>query len=465
MQLVRAAPPQCHGLDVRALDAPGVVLQHSEVVQRVHVDAVRRHGARGAEGQEAVAEGARRGIAVADDKAALGVDDHAGACELHLGHTVDGQGHGHSYLDEGPGQLLLHRVAPAGRPRPATARRRRNVVAAVALALVALLADFRYSRPRRRGRRRRPRPPSAKVRDVPGGELHGEPRAVDAHHGHRVLRGAPQVRVPHRHAGGVGISGEGLLQRLQAPGGPPPDVGDEGAGGDARAPQEVALRGHEDADALHREVVVPSLLVGQVVEDRVAALQVCVGDDAVQVLHPQHHPQQLTPPLHKQLQALPDAIVENLFQRHESRDPRAVNGDQHVPRLQQSERRSFRHQRLHDEHADVLSPRPGCLRLGVRKTQAPQIRKGRKVEGRLEGTPSHLPPAAQQVHGTLDPVERKGIRGGGANLAGGVQRHDIAIRIHNGRARRAAGSRGRRLEVEGVEVVVALPPVERRLPI
>ena len=61
----------------------------------------------------------------------------------------------------------------------------------------------------------------------------------------------------------------------------------------------------------------PCLLIGQVVDDRIAELQVFVRTQLIKVLHRKGEGQFTAAPLHSQLHGLPHAIIEYRRERHE----------------------------------------------------------------------------------------------------------------------------------------------------
>mmetsp|Transcript_145580 Transcript_145580/g.363079 ORF Transcript_145580/g.363079 Transcript_145580/m.363079 type:complete len:587 (-) Transcript_145580:297-2057(-) len=449
-KVVGAAALELHGLDEGALHEPRVVLQDREVVQRVDVHAVGGYRARRPEGQEAITQRSRSGVAVADHQAALRVHDHASARELDSWHAVDGEGHGDRHLHQAPHELLLDCVRPAR---------------GAGLAADGACGDVR-GEVRRRGRRRRGAGgPDAGLGHVAGGELHGEPSPVDPDHRNGAVGRIREARETHGDAGSVRVGGEGGLHLPDVARALPPDLGDQGARADAGASEEVALRRDVDANALDRQVVGPGLLIREVVEYGIPTLQILVRGDAVEVLYAALVLQALAPALDDQLDLLTNRIVEQCLERHEAGDALPGDGEEDVAWLEPAAGRALGDEGLDDEHADVLAACTSGRRLGLGETQPPQIRKGGELKCRLQRAPRHLLALAEQVDGALDAVQGEVEGGGGARLPSGIQGDDIAIGVYHGRPRRAARGRGSRLEVEGVEVVVGPPAVEGSLPV
>jgi hypothetical protein len=73
----------------RAADQLRIVMNHRQVVQRVHVDDLAGNLDGAGKGQPHVAHRHRHGVAVGDDQAALGVDDQPGAVIVALGDARD----------------------------------------------------------------------------------------------------------------------------------------------------------------------------------------------------------------------------------------------------------------------------------------------------------------------------------------------------------------------------------------
>ena len=76
---------ELHGLDRRLAELPGVVADHREVVQRMHVLDHAIHLDRAREGQAHVAERDRHRVAVDGDQPAHRVEHDAGAVVVALG--------------------------------------------------------------------------------------------------------------------------------------------------------------------------------------------------------------------------------------------------------------------------------------------------------------------------------------------------------------------------------------------
>jgi hypothetical protein len=138
-----------------------------------------------------------------------------------------------------------------------------------------------------------------------------------------------------------------------------------------------------------------------------------------------------------------------------------LHAHQHVPRLEHTVGWAFRHRVAHDEHADRVGEggTDRRLRLGTHP-QPTKLVEGAAYERGLQRASRDGLPRAQELECAHDPVEGQIEAGGRARCPAGVQGHDATACIDHRRARRSAGGVGGGLQVEGVEVVVAVPPVD-----
>jgi hypothetical protein len=235
------------------------------------------------------------------------------------------------------------------------------------------------------------------------------------------------------------------------------DTGHDAAARDRGLAEDVA--GIRDVDAGDRPIEMPRLLIRELVKDAVAVLDVLVGRDVVQVAD-----------LHARLEPLPAALdddadlaahgtVEHRCERHELCDELAVDLDEHVAGLELARGRRLRNHLLDDEQARLLRERLAHARFRVaRQSQAPQLGERLVHELGLERTARHGLPCSDVRERDLDAIERQEEARGRLRVRAGVQRDDAALDVDDRRARRAARSARRGLQIEGVEVVVVARP-------
>jgi hypothetical protein len=108
--------------------------------------------------------------------------------------------------------------------------------------------------------------------------------------------------------------------------------------------------------------------------------------------------------------------------------------------------------------ASGWAARAACSLLLAQAEAAQLVVRG-VDEGRHEGAAGDGEAGADPLEGADDPVQREEEGGGGLGAAAGVEGDDVAVDVDDGGAGGAAGGAGGGLDVEGVEVVVAVGAV------
>ncbi|MEZ4379794.1 MAG: hypothetical protein R3A79_00480 [Nannocystaceae bacterium] len=160
---------------------------------------------------------------------------------------------------------------------------------------------------------------------------------------------------------------------------------------------------------------------------------------------------------------LADLGVEERLEGREGVDRRAVDAQEDVAELEGAVGRAAGEDLLDDEEARRGRERGAHRLLGRRpQAEAAQLVVGAEAEGRRQRAAGHRLAALQELEGADDPRQRQEEARGRLVAAAGVEGDDVAVDVEDGRARRAAGGARRRLDVAGVEVVVAAQAVVRR---
>ncbi len=201
-------------------------------------------------------------------------------------------------------------------------------------------------------------------------------------------------------------------------------------------------------------------------EDRSAQLQIAGRRDGVQILDGERHLHECAPAFHPDRHRLSHGVVQNRLQHGEVVDPLPLHAQQDVAGLEKPVGSATGNGLGDDQHADGIGKRLAHRSLGLgSKTQASKLVVGLVAEDRLDGSAGHWPSGADQIQGADDAVQgQKEARGGGL-LAAGVEPDHPPAAVDDRRAGRSAGGARGRLDVEGVEVVVAVPAVAGRLSI
>ena len=413
-----------------------VVGHHRQVVQRVDVLDLAGNLQRAGERDPHVAQRHRNRVAVHYDPTALGVCNHAGAVVVPVADS--GHGIGHVEVDQHQRRgNRLHMGIAAQRKRGAAGCRLRG---------------------RRRLRQVVARPETQHV--VALAAPRGEPVAV-VDDGTLTLRpGIVELHEPHDGAPAHGKILHHLLEIIQGVHVLAVDAGDQAAPGDGRGPEDVSRVG--DVDAGDRAVEVPCLLIREVVEDALPVLDVFVRSDGMQVVHPELPAHRLAAAIDFDLQRAPDVVVQRRRQRHEFGDQFAVDPQQDVAGLE--EVAVAGDHMLHHQQPGLIRERLPCEGFGfLRQPEAAQLGVGLVHEFALQGAPRHRLAAPHQVERAAHPIQRQEETRRRLGIAARIQRQHASLDVDHRRAGRAARGARRRLQVEGIEVVVVAAPVVGRL--
>ena len=420
----------------RIPDQRRVVGHHRQVVQRVDVLHLAGDLQRTGEGDAHVAQRHRHGVAVHHHPATLRIRDHAGPVVVAVADAGYGVGHVEVDQHQRRGDRLYVGVAAQGERGVAGHRRRglwrpRQVFARPVTQHVVTRAAAG-------------REPVAVVDD---GTLPLGPGIVELHEPHD---GAPAHGKLLHHP----------LEVVQGLHGLAVDAGDQAAPRNGRGSEHVSRIGHVDAGYLPVEM--PCLLVGKVVEHPLGVLDVFVRGDGMQVIHHELLAQCLTAALDFDLHHPADVFVQRRRQRHEFGDELAVDAQQDVAGLE--EVAVVGDHVLHHQQPGLVRERlPGDGLGFLRQPQAPQLGIGLVHELALQRAPRHGLAVPYEAERAAHPVQRQEEARRRLGIAARVQRHHAALDVDHRRPGRTARSARRRLQVEGIEVVVVAAPVVRRL--
>ena len=95
------------------------------------------------------------------------------------------------------------------------------------------------------------------------------------------------------------------------------DIADDGTARNTRTAEPVTRIGHKDT--ANRQVEMARLLVGQVMQDRIAGLDVSIGSDAMQIFDRQRHRHRVAAPGQLKLHFAANATVHQRIERLELR--------------------------------------------------------------------------------------------------------------------------------------------------
>ncbi len=253
-----------------------------------------------------------------------------------------------------------------------------------------------------------------------------------------------------------------LLEIVEVPDALAADLRDQARPRYRRGAEDVARARH--VDARHGPIEMARLLVRELVKDAVAVLDVLVGRDRVQVVDGDPPLQPRAAALDGQIDGRADVAVENRRQRHELGDELALDLDQDVPWTQPAVRRRARQDVLDDEQPRALRSRLAHGRLGLGlEPQTAQLGERLVHELGLQRAALDLAPFADRRERDAHAVERQKEARRGLRVRAGVERDGASLDVDDGRPRRAPRRARRRLQVEGVEVVVVAAAVVRRL--
>ena len=212
--------------------------------------------------------------------------------------------------------------------------------------------------------------------------------------------------------------------------------------------------------------MVARLLVGERVEDRSAHLQIGGGRDRVEILAGERHFHRCAASFHPDRHGLRHGIVEDLLEVDEGVDPPALYAQQDVAGLEKSVGRTTGDGLGDHQHADGIGKRLAHRGLGLgAQAETSKLVVGLVAEDRLDGSAGHWFSRADQIQAADHAVQGQVEARGRALPAAGVEPHHPPAPVDDRRPGRSTRRARGRLEVEGVEVVVAALPVARRLSI
>ncbi len=426
--------------DRRRADTRGIVRNDRKVVQWMHLFDLSLDLQRAGERDGHVTDRNRHGVSVDQHVAALLVDDQPGAIVVPLGDTgqrvrqvecddYQGRRHGIRNRIGMPGQFCTARLGRLGR-RPG------GEVAAWprALLIVALAA------PRR------------------------EPYPVHFDQAHdRVLR------VLHRDVTRLGTLAIGqIVQRglkvIQVFDRLTVHLDDDRATRNCRFRQQVAGVGNVNSG--RRAIVMTGLLVRQLVDNRVAELQVLVRRNLVQIIDRDTGDDAPAATLQLDFDIFADVAVEDRLERHELGNQFAVDANQYIAGRNDLRRRRFRNDVVHGQHAGQIRKHGPCQLLGIgRQSEPTQLVVRLALKSCLQCAARDRLTFLQFLERAVDAIEWQEEAAGGRTVGAGVERDDFAFDIDDRRSRGAARRAGSGLQIKGIEVVVLAAAIIRRLPV
>ena len=428
---------ECSFGDRRVADERGVVRDHCKIVQRMQLDDLRVHLQRSCKCHSYVADGQRNGVAIHNDEAALGIDDDPGAVVVAVANAAKRIRQVEGHNDERRCDRPNLRVRM---PRELSAARRR---------------EFRQWP----GTEIAARPDARCI--VARTAAHGEPDTI-----HLERPNDNVLRVVDRHVAQqcprtVGESVQRLFEIVE--------VADlvRAKLGDYRTARHGGLRhqvtGIGNVDALDRQIVVTRLLIGELVDDGIANLQILGRRDRMQIRDNKCLGHRAAAALEFDSDLLADVVIEDGRQRHELGDQLTVDANQDIARIQQIVGRRTRDDLVDGQHPRLLGERGARGALGFLGQAEPiELIVGLDLERRLQSSAGDLLVVLQQVQYALNAIEREEKTGCCGVVRTGVERDNFALDVDDRRTRRTAGRARGSLEIERIEIVVLAAAVVRR---
>jgi hypothetical protein len=200
------------------------------------------------------------------------------------------------------------------------------------------------------------------------------------------------------------------------------------------------------------------------VQHGIAHLQEFGPRNGVQVAH-LHLDLEIVPAAAQgEAEPLADPLVQHLGERIEGGQRRAVHREQDVAGLHHPFGGGAGQDVPQHQQAFLPGKEAAVTRFGdLVQAKPAKLVEGSVHEGAEQRAAGHRLAGLDALERAHHPVERQEEARGRLHVGPGVQRHYPALDVDDGRTRGAAGGARGRLDVEGIEVVVLAPSVERRL--